>query len=136
MKKVNYNEIAQKYNIWKSNQENRVFTPATLRKELKQIGINDSIVSEMLKHSFFKKEKQGVRVFIKVNTKCTPNYETFEQLFHSFNVSRRKTMDEESAISFLKERGYRISAPIGVDYKQLLAEHPELASKYTTFKEI
>ena len=136
MKKVNYKKIAEDYNTWKNYQGDKIFTPSMLREELKAIGINSSIAQEMMKHSFFQKERQGCRVFIKVNTKCIPNYETFEKLFDSFNASRRKTMDEETAINFLKQKGYRIQAPVGIDYKQLIEENPELASRYTTFKEI
>ena len=50
------------------------------------------------------------------------------------NFAEAKEVND--AIQLLLSKGYKISRPLGLDVKQLIADHPELAKKYMRYDSI
>lgn len=62
--------------------------------------------------------------------KAEPKVET------TFSDSFNKTVKIQEAIKLLLAEGYKISRPLGLDVKMLLADHPELKSKYMRYESV
>jgi hypothetical protein len=65
-------------------------------------------------------------------TKKVDNEEKSSTVVNTFAEAK----EVNDAIHLLLSKGYKVSRPLGLDTKQLLADHPELAQKYMRYANI
>lgn len=154
MKKINVEELTGKFNEFRMSSLAKTFTRGELLEKLLSIGFNKGIVAEMIpklfpfekmgtsrlygipkepihksqiaslyRNAYDRKKKMSSKTTIKKENK--PSIDAFEDA--------KKVND---AIHLLLSKGYKISRPLGLDTKQLLADHPELIQKYMRYDTI
>lgn len=162
MRQVNIYEMIAKLNNFceSSRKERKSFTGAELNEALMKIGFSKIIASAIAQRCFpyeligkgrlyevprepihkdvlkglydrqVKYQKKRRSSIKKVESKkVEPKVETFSDNFN-------KTLKIQEAIKLLLSEGYKISRPLGLDVKALLADHPELESKYMRYANV
>ena len=156
-KKVNVEELTVALNSFIQNNKNKTFTRQELGEKLSEVGFNP-MVSGIIIPKLFPFEKMGTSrlygipkepIYKGVIEGC---YKTARGYKNSSRKAAKKTAVEEvktpvvdnfaeakevnDAINLLLSKGYKVSRPLGLDTKQLLADHPELAQKYMRYANI
>lgn len=160
MKQINIYEMIAKLNNFceSARKEKRSFTGAELNENLMKIGFSRVIASAIAQKCFpfeligkgrlydvpkdpihkdvlrslydrqvkyQKKRRSSVKK--EEPKKVEPKVET------TFSDNFNKTLRIQEAIKLLLAEGYKISRPLGLDVKALLADHPELAKTYMRY---
>lgn len=111
------------------------FTRTQLFELLHKEGFNSAVFNEIVRQGLVEKIKLGGRNKCLYKFTETPIHKSKLKLVYSkVNSSQHGKLTEEGAIDFLKELGYKISKPVGINYKALEEENPELVEKYTEWK--
>jgi len=154
MKKVNVEELTGKFNEFRMNSLSKTFTRQELVDKLLSLGFNKGIVSEMIP-KLFPFEKMGTSRLYGI-PKEPIHKSQIASLYRGVNDRKKKSSkaiaikkenkpsidvfvdakEVNDAIHLLLSKGYKISRPLGLDVKQLLADHPELAQKYMRYANI
>ena len=157
MKKVNVEELTAALNGFIQSNKNKTFTRQELGKKLSEVGFNP-MVSGIIIPKLFPFEKMGTSrlygipkepIYKGVIEGC---YKTARGYKNSSRKAAKKASAKEvktsvvdnfaeakevnDAIHLLLSKGYKISRPLGLDVKALLADHPELESKYMRYANI
>lgn len=146
MQKKNNNDfqsMADVYNKIRDNHFNEWFSKEQLMKffELQDgrkngrsnYAIPESIINSLISDGVIRKKKTvsgDVSYFLQSGV----NRDTFAKYYNT--EKKTPVITEGRAIRFLKERGYQIYKPEGIDYEALLKEHPELQAQYAKFRQV
>ena len=157
MKKVNVEELTAALNGFIQSNKNKTFTRQELGEKLSEVGFNP-MVSGIIIPKLFPFEKMGTSrlygipkepIYKGVIEGC---YKTARGYKNSSRKAAKKASAKEvktsvvdnfaeakevnDAIRLLLSKGYKVSRPLGLDVKALLADHPELESKYMRYANI
>lgn len=152
-KKINIEELTVALNSFIQNNKNKTFTRQEIGEKMGELGFNDQMIRLIIPR-VFPFEKLGKSrlyglpknpVYKGIIEGC---YKTTREYYkrHFSSKSNKKTAVKEKpvdafteakevndAIHLLLSKGYKISRPLGLDVKALLADHPELAKKYMRY---
>ena len=158
-KKVNIKELSQALNSFIQKNENKTFTRQELGEKMAELGFNDQII-RLIIPKVFPFEKLGTcrlyslpknPVYMGIIEGCYKTARKYSEKYSSkVKESKSSTKKEKTsvvdnfaeakeindAIRLLLSKGYKISRPLGLDVKALLADHPELESKYMRYANI
>lgn len=157
MKKVNVEELTKALNSFIQSNKNKTFTRQEIGEKMFKLGFNPQVTG-IIVPKLFPYEKMGTSrlygipkepIYKGVIEGC---YKTARGYKNSSRKAAKKTAVEEvktpivdnfaeakevnDAIHLLLSKGYKVSRPLGLDTKQLLADHPELAQKYMRYANI
>ena len=152
MKKVNVEELSAALNGFIQKNVNKAFTRKELAEKLNELGFNAQVTGVIIP-KVFSYEKVGTsRLY---NLPKNPVYKgIIEGCYKTTRGYKKKkannpvqktsvTVDNfteakevNDAIRLLLSKGYKVSRPLGLDTKQLLADHPELAQKYMRYANV
>lgn len=156
MKKVNIEELTKALNGFIQSNKSKTFTRQELGEKLSEVGFNP-VVSGIIIPRLFPFEKMGTsRLYglpkepiykgvIEGCYKTARGYKTSSRKAKKAAAKEVKTpvvdnfaeaKEVNDAIHLLLSKGYKVSRPLGLDVKQLLADHPELAQKYMRYANI
>jgi len=159
MKKVNIKELSQALNSFIQKNENKTFTRQELGEKMAELGFNDQII-RLIIPKVFPFEKMGTcrlyslpkdPVYMGIIESCYKTARKYSEKYSSKVKENKSSIQEvktsivdnfteakevNDAIRLLLSKGYKISRPLGLDTKQLLADHPELAQKYMRYANI
>lgn len=156
MKKSNIEELTAALNNFIQSNKDKTFTRKEIGEKMSELGFN-SQVTGIIVPKLFPYEKMGTSrlyglpkdpVYKGVIEGC---YKTARGYSKTSSRKAAKTTKEvkapvvdnfaeakevNDAIRLLLSKGYKVSRPLGLDVKQLLADHPELAQKYMRYANI
>lgn len=156
MKKVNIEELTKALNNFIQSNKNKTFTRQELIERLSEVGFN-SVVTGIIIPKLFPSEKMGTSKLYGVPKdpvykgviegcyKTARGYKISSRKAKKVSAEKVKTpvvdnfteaKEVNDAIHLLLSKGYKVSRPLGLDVKQLLADHPELAQKYMRYANI
>lgn len=155
-KKVNVEELTKALNGFIQSNKSKTFTRQELGEKMGELGFNP-VVSGIIIPRLFPFEKMGTsRLYglpkepiykgvIEGCYKTARGYKTSSRKAKKAVTKEVKTpvvdnfaeaKEVNDAIRLLLSKGYKVSRPLGLDTKQLLADHPELAQKYMRYANI
>lgn len=157
MKKINVEELTAALNSFiQSSSKNKTFTRQEIGEKMLELGFNDQ-VTRVIIPKIFPYEKLGTSrlyglpknpIYKGIIEGC---YKTTRDYSKKYSKSKKTVKEEKpsivvdtfteakevnDAIRLLLSKGYKVSRPLGLDTKQLLADHPELAQKYMRYANI
>lgn len=154
-KKVNVEELTKALNGFIQSNKSKTFTRQELGEKMGELGFNP-VVSGIIIPRLFPFEKMGTSRLYGIPKE--PIYkgviEGCYKTARGYKTSSRKAKkaakevktpvvdtfieakEVNDAIHLLLSKGYKVSRPLGLDTKQLLADHPELAQKYMRYANI
>ena len=157
MKKVNVEELTKALNDFIQSNKNKTFTRQEIGEKMAELGFNPQVTG-IIVPKLFPYEKLGTSrlyglpkepIYKGIVEGC---YKTARGYKNSSRKAAKKTAAKEvktpvvdnfteakevnDAIHLLLSKGYKVSRPLGLDTKQLLADHPELAQKYMRYANI
>lgn len=156
MKKVNIEELTAALNGFIQKNANKTFTRQELGEKLSEAGFNP-VVTGIIIPRLFPFEKMGTSRLYGVPKnpiykgvvegcyKTARGYKTSSRKAKKVAAKEEKTpvvdnfaeaKEVNDAIRLLLSKGYKVSRPLGLDIKQLLVDHPELAQKYMRYANI
>ena len=157
-KKVNIEELTAALNSFIQSNKNKTFTRQELGEKILELGFNDQM-TRLVIPKIFPYEKLGTSrlyglpknpVYKGIIEGC---YKTTKDYSKKYFKSKENKATKEvktpvvvdtfaeakevnDAIRLLLSKGYKVSRPLGLDVKALLADHPELESKYMRYANI
>ena len=152
-KKVNVEELTAALNSFIQSNKNKTFTRQELGEKLSEAGFNP-VVTGIIIPKLFPFEKMGTsRLYglpkepiykgvIESCYKTARGYKTSSRKAKKASAKEVKTpvvdnfteaKEISDAIRLLLSKGYKISRPLGLDTKQLIADYPELIQKYMRY---
>jgi len=160
-KKINIEELTKTLNSFIQSNKSKTFTRQEIGEKMIELGFNDQM-TRLLIPRVFPFEKLGASrlyglpkspVYKGIVEGC---YKTTRNYSKKYFSKKEKTTVKEKvavkekpitdsfaeakevndAIHLLLSKGYKISRPLGLDVKALLADHPELESKYMRYANI
>ena len=161
-KKVNIEELTAALNGFIQNNKSKTFTRQEIGEKMIELGFNDQM-TRLLIPKIFPFEKMGTSrlygipkspVYKGIIDGCYKTTRNYSKKYFSkkekTTVKEKAAVKEKStivdafaeakevndAIHLLLSKGYKISRPLGLDVKALLADHPELAQKYMRYANI
>ena len=158
-KTVNIEELSRALNSFIQKNENKTFTRQELGEKMSELGFNDQIIRLIIPKVFLFEKLGKCRlyttpknpVYMGVIEGCYKTARKYSKKYSS-KVKENKTTVKENktpvvdnfteakevndAIRLLLSKGYKISRPLGLDVKQLLTDHPELAQKYMRYANV
>lgn len=154
-KKVNIEELTRSLNEFRMSNVNKTFTRQEIGEKLVELGFNPAVCGALIP-KLLPYEKLGTsRLYsmpkepihksqVENCYKTVRNYKAVS--YHKKStIENKKTpivdafteaKEVSDAIHLLLSKGYKVSRPLGLDTKQLLADHPELAQKYMRYANI
>lgn len=155
MKKINVEELTAALNGFIQSNKSKTFTRQEIGKKMLELGFNDQ-VTRVIIPKVFPYEKLGTSrlyglpknpVYKGIIEGC---YKTTRNYSKKYSKSKKTVKEEKTpvvdtfteakevndAIRLLLSNGYKVSRPLGLDVKALLADHPELKSKYMRYANI
>ena len=161
-KKVNIEELTKALNSFIQSNKSKTFTRQEIGEKMIELGFNDQM-TRLLIPKIFPFEKMGTSrlygipkspVYKGIIDGCYKTTRNYSKKY--FSSKKEKTTVKEKvavkenpttdsfaeakevndAIHLLLSKGYKISRPLGLDVKALLADHPELAQKYMRYANI
>ena len=158
MKKVNIKELTAALNNFIQSNKNKTFTRQELGEKMSELGFNDQI-TRLIIPKVFPFEKLGTcrlystpkdPVYMGVIEGCYKTTKKYYEKYFSKKVKDNKSSTQKEktpitvdkfteakevndAIRLLLSKGYKVSRPLGLDTKALLADHPEIAQKYMRY---
>ena len=153
MKKVNVEELSAALNGFIQQNANKTFTRKELVEKLNDLGFNAQVTGVIIP-KIFPYEKLGTSHLY--NLPKGPVYKgIIEGCYKTTRGYKKKKANKPSiqktpvtvdnfveakevndAIHLLLSKGYKVSRPLGLDTKALLADHPELTQKYMRYANI
>jgi len=155
-KKVNIEELTAALNDFIQKNTNKTFTRQELGDKLSEAGFNP-VVTGIIIPRLFPFEKMGTSRLYGVPKnpiykgvvegcyKTARGYKTSSRKAKKVAAKEVKTpvvdtfteaKEVNDAIRLLLSKGYKVSRPLGLDVKALLADHPELTKKYMRYDSI
>ena len=161
-KKVNIEELTAALNSFIQSNKSKTFTRQEIGEKMIELGFNDQM-TRLLIPKIFPFEKMGTSrlygipkspVYKGIIDGCYKTTRNYSKKYFSkkekTTVKEKAAVKEKStivdafaeakevndAIHLLLSKGYKISRPLGLDVKTLLADHPELAQKYMRYANI
>ena len=156
-KKINIKELTAALNNFIQSNKNKTFTRQELGEKMVELGFNDQ-VTRLIIPKVFPFEKLGTcrlystpkePVYMGVIEGCYKTTKKYsEKYFSRVKENKSSTQKEKTpvivdkfteakevndAIHLLLSKGYKVSRPLGLDTKALLADHPELTQKYMRY---
>ena len=160
-KKINIEELTKALNSFIQSNKSKTFTRQEIGEKMIELGFNDQM-TRLIIPRVFPFEKLGASrlyglpkspVYKGIIEGC---YKTTRNYSKKYFSKKEKTTVKEKvavkekpitdsfaeakevndAIHLLLSKGYKISRPLGLDIKALLADHPELESKYMRYANI
>lgn len=155
MKKVNIEELTVALNDFIQKNKNKTFTRQELGEKLSEVGFNPQVTGIIIPR-LFPFEKMGTSRLYGLpkdpiykglvegcyktarGYKTSPKEATKKVAIKEPSIVDNFTEAKEvsDAIHLLLSKGYKVYRPLGLDTKQLLADHPELAQKYMRYANI
>lgn len=156
MKKVNVEELTKALNSFIQLNKNKTFTRQEIGEKMAELGFNPQVTG-IIVPKLFPYEKMGTsRLYglpkepiykgvIEGCYKTARGYKTSSRKAAKKATKEAKTpvvdnfveaKEVNDAIRLLLSKGYKVSRPLGLDTKQLLADHPELAQKYMRYANV
>lgn len=156
MKKVNVEELTKALNSFIQSNKNKTFTRQEIGEKMAELGFNPQVTG-IIVPKLFPYEKMGTsRLYgipkdpiykgvIEGCYKTARGYKTSSRKAAKKATKEMKTpivdnfaeaKEVNDAIHLLLSKGYKVSRPLGLDTKQLLADHPELAQKYMRYANV
>jgi hypothetical protein len=158
MRKVDVKELSRALNGFIQKNGNKTFTRQELGEKMSELGFNDQII-RLIIPKVFPFEKLGTcrlysipkePVYMGVIEGCYKTARKYsERYFSKVKENKSSTQKEKTpvdnfteakevndAIRLLLSKGYKVSRPLGLDTKALLADHPELTQKYMRYANI
>lgn len=153
MNKVNVEELTATLNRFIQSNKDKTFTRKEIGEKMNELGFN-SQVTGIIVPKLFPYEKMGssklyglpkdpiYKGVIEGCYKKARGYRTSSRKAKKVSTKEVKTpvvdtfaeaKEVNDAIHLLLSKGYKISRPLGLDVKALLADHPELAQKYMRY---
>ena len=161
-KKVNIEELTKALNGFIQSNKDKTFTRQEIGEKMIELGFNDQM-TRLLIPKIFPFEKMGTSrlygipkspVYKGIIDGCYKTTKNYSKKY--FSKKEKTTVKEKAAakekstivdafaevkevndaIHLLLSKGYKISRPLGLDVKALLADHPELAQKYMRYANI
>lgn len=151
MKRVNVGELTAALNSFIQSNKNKTFTRQEIGEKMGELGFNP-VVTGIIVPKLFPYEKMGTsRLYglpkdpiykgvIEGCYKTARGYKTKKVIIKEEktpvvdNFTEAKEVND--AIQLLLSKGYKVSRPLGLDTKQLLSDHPELAQKYMRYANV
>ena len=150
--KVNVEELTKALNGFIQSNKSKTFTRQELGEKLSEVGFNP-VVAGVIIPKLFPFEKMGTsRLYglpkepiykgvIESCYKTVRGYKTSSRKAKKVSAKEVKTpvdnfteaKEISDAIRLLLSKGYKVSRPLGLDTKQLIADHPELIQKYMRY---
>jgi hypothetical protein len=150
--KVNVEELTKALNGFIQSNKSKTFTRQELGEKLSEVGFNP-VVAGVIIPKLFPFEKMGTsRLYglpkepiykgvIESCYKTVRGYKTSSRKAKKTSTKEVKTpvdnfteaKEISDAIRLLLSKGYKVSRPLGLDTKQLIADHPELIQKYMRY---
>lgn len=158
MNKKNYDELTKKLNEFRMTNLKKSYTSEELHAALKPLGFARTISSIIAQKCFPYETINGKRLYgipkdpihknIIINAYAHVN--NYNRKIRNKPLIKEKNISvgvdmflqkmEEQKIAeysrFLIERGFKVQRPLGLDTKQLLKDHPELAKTYMRYENI
>lgn len=159
-KKVNIEELSRALNSFIQSNKNKTFTRQELGEKMSELGFNDQIIRLIIPKVFLFEKLGKCRlyttpkdpVYMGVIEGCYKTARKYSKKYFSKAKENKTPVVKENktpvvdnfaeakevndAIHLLLSKGYKISRPLGLDVKQLLTDHPELAQKYMRYANI
>ena len=162
-KRINIAELTAALNNFIQNNKNKTFTRQEIGEKMIELGFNDQMTRLIIPRVFPFEKLGASRLYglpkspvykgiIEGCYKTTRNYSKkyFSSKKEKTTVKEKSAVKEKStivdafaeakevndAIHLLLSKGYKISRPLGLDVKALLADHPELEQKYMRYANI
>ena len=154
MKTVNIEDLTRALNEFRMSNLNKTFTRLEIGEKLAELGFNP-VIRGLLIPKLFPYEKMGnARLYgIPKEPIYKKQVENCYKTARGYKTSSRKAAKKDAskevktsvvdnfaeakevndAIHLLLSKGYKVSRPLGLDTKQLLKDHPELAKKYMRY---
>ena len=154
MKKINVEELTAALNTFIQSNKSKTFTRQEIGEKMGELGFNPQVAGIIIP-KLFPYEKMGTSrlygipkdpIYKGVIEGC---YKTARGYKNSSRKTAKKVAAKEvktpivdnfteakevnDAIRLLLSKGYKVSRPLGLDTKQLLKDHPELAKKYMRY---
>jgi hypothetical protein len=154
MKKVNVEELTKTLNDFIQSNKNKTFTRQEIGEKMSELGFNPQVTG-IIVPKLFPYEKMGTSrlygipkdpIYKGVIEGC---YKTARGYKKTSSRKAKKAIAKEvktpvvdafteakevnDAIRLLLSKGYKVSRPLGLDTKQLLKDHPELAKRYMRY---
>jgi hypothetical protein len=160
-KKINIEELTAALNSFIQSNKSKTFTRQEIGEKMIELGFNDQM-TRLIIPRVFPFEKLGASrlyglpkspVYKGIIEGCYKTTRNYSKKYFSKKekttvkgkaaVKEKPTTDSfveakevNDAIHLLLSKGYKISRPLGLDVKALLADHPELESKYMRYANI
>lgn len=158
-KKINIGELTAALNSFIQSNKSKTFTRQEIGEKMMELGFNDQM-TRLLIPKIFPFERMGTSrlyglpkdpVYKGIIDGCYKTTRDYSKKY--FKNKEKTTVKEKSAIKeksttvdafteakeindairLLLSKGYKVSRPLGLDTKALLADHPELAQKYMRY---
>jgi hypothetical protein len=160
-KKINIEELTAALNSFIQSNKSKTFTRQEIGEKMIELGFNDQM-TRLIIPRVFPFEKLGASrlyglpkspVYKGIIEGCYKTTRNYSKKYFSkkektttkgkATVKEKPTTDSfveakevNDAIHLLLSKGYKVSRPLGLDVKALLADHPELAQKYMRYVNI
>lgn len=161
-KKINIEELTAALNSFIQSNKSKTFTRQEIGEKMIELGFNDQMTRLIIPRVFPFEKLGASRLYglpkspvykgiIEGCYKTTRNYSKkyFSSKKEKTTVKGKAAVKEKpttdsfaeakevnDAIHLLLSKGYKVSRPLGLDVKALLADHPELAQKYMRYANI
>jgi len=155
MKKINIEELTAALNSFIQSNKDKTFTRKEIGEKMNELGFNPQVTG-IIVPKLFPYEKMGTsRLYglpknpiykgviegcyktargYKTSSRKVAKKATTKEVKAVDNFAEAKEVND--AIRLLLSKGYKVSRPLGLDVKALLADHPELTQKYMRYANI
>jgi len=150
--KIDIFEMSRRLNTFRETAKklNKSYSGAELNEALTKLGFSKVIASAIAQTCFPYEQMGKSRLYDIPNDPI--HKDILRKLYDKQNAYHKKKFGNKpvetpvdkfseakevnDAIQLLLSKGYKISRPLGLDVKQLLADHPELAKQYMRYDTI
>ena len=155
-KTVNIEELTAALNSFIQSNKDKTFTRKEIGEKMNELGFNPQVTG-IIVPKLFPYEKMGTsrlyglpkdpiykgviegcyktaRGYNKTSYRKTTKKDATKEVKTVDNFAEAKEVND--AIRLLLSKGYKVSRPLGLDVKALLADHPELTQKYMRYANI
>ena len=155
-KKINIEKLTAALNSFIQSNKNKTFTRQELGEKILELGFNDQM-TRLVIPKIFPYEKLGTSrlyglpknpVYKGIIEGCYKTTRDYSKKYFKSKENKATVKEEKApvivdafteakeindAIRLLLNKGYKVSRPLGLDTRALLADHPELAQKYMRY---
>ena len=135
-RKIDKKELCLAFNQLRTNNLNKKFNSTEFHEALRKLGISNKYAQEIAKTGSVRFRKMGNKTEYAF-TENPLHYQQIEKIYADRGKHHKQASTPiDEAIKLLKECGYRIQKPVGLDLKTLEKENPDILEKYRIFEVI